>query len=1508
MLPLSCTPRAFVCFAHFSCFMLGVSIYVINNHLIPGSQMLPSEESDRVEFKSSLRYSHEKEVPPEVLEHSVFKTICAFLNTSGGTLYIGVADDGAVIGLEMDYNVLPTRKRDRDGFEQLFAQLFNNLIGKASISEISQRYESIEGKDVYVVEVKASPHPVHLKRKGKEEFFVRNGTRSEPLSPSEATSYAIKKWPVFTAPDDVAYEGTDAQEPAKSSVQSSPRPRESLIPGQVRNELSWYEEPSVNEEPISKWVLRHIADGHSVFIDGDSGLGKTLLMARVCLNLPQDVVPCIFFVQRQLGPRHSRTESILLSLTDQLRTGLHLSQQPLEPAEVRDQLSARVEEFSETLRTRQELDSENRLVVFIDGLDENLDVENENEHILNVIREDLEDPYLDIQWVLSAQQAARPHWLPAHFKRLRLEGVDQITANKILQRYIPQAWSKRFFDELSAFLRRSQIKDSTYDPEFLHMIGSALGSLHSSVSPIDSETLRGFIADLPTAPRHKYRWWFQTVTEQRYHRRLPSLQRHSEAWAIETAAEDYCGLITDILAVLSETRRKIPLDILHQALITEDKNLPKDFWGKERPRFVSYVSTLLGEDTRSGFLAMALEDLYALVHVEGADSPAIFFQKEAIREAFRQYLGENRLESARLRLSSLAERSVSLLTHDNIDDLPPFLASELLYLLWLGGKDTIRRAWNIWRTSGLFPYFLRQRALCNSDEDARTRTGEIARELQILGTDQNTPKDISDLLLTTSSVLLDWDLHLNSRDGVLCTAMLLGSEVRSTVFFPNFTSTSHRLLVPEGGYCQSQLWTHGEITSIVTLPERRLLLRTASGRLVLMNLSTRTFSLLEFSSGLRSPYLCLTNGNIVEIDAKELMVNVWCSRKWARLSATTVRNPDGRPLRDTVRRYRDDNAPAHFLPLGPCTQYQANAIAWGDHHGDVATLDLDTGIFSRYSIYWQTDFDNMDADDIEPRPDEAISIIRNTKGVLVGGHWGTIKLWSFSDGPMMVSTVRERGMVPDLLSGPDGTQGGVPRMVKEIDNPAFLANLKNDLFAVLDSHNLEIWDALELKKLRTVGKFWVSEYDDTPPDPDFIEAEYLKSTPAGDLLIIGPRHIWKWNCDTDVLQCVKDDFRGRLRSVPDEESLVIQNEDKSIELWDTTNQEASTLVSIDNSKVVTHLRFLPHGKSIWTLADKTRQLRDKDLSVIQELKSNVAELDWAPLGPKHSIALQGTCIHLREEPFGVAEQIAFPIEISDFALLEDSCLAVTDTQGRRISIVDLSSGERQELDAGVSLPTQISQNEYVPKLRKLYTLGKDFLLFAWEEDVITAFNTENISSRHLHFAPTSADSNIIITRAVPVSSRKVFIETAEIGDYTGIIYEHLIWDVEDDTATKVSLPKYAFMVGVSAILGNNLILIGKAPPTRRLFLVDVTDGTIFGTVSCDSEIVYAGRLSNRHFVSLSRDQIMRIWDIEQLCGPKHVAFVEFNPNTVVIDEANMRLFPLPMAVDFRGFDISHLLK
>jgi cyclic di-GMP phosphodiesterase len=149
----------------------------------PIRTLIRAGESDRLEFKSSLRWNMKAERAGKEIENAWLKTIVAFLNTDGGILLVGVDDDGEVLGIE------------HDGFENGDRYLLhaNNLIrttiGVEMTSFIDFRLKQFDNKQVFIVECKPSQLPVFLRRDGNEEFYIRMGPGSRKLLSSETLEY-----------------------------------------------------------------------------------------------------------------------------------------------------------------------------------------------------------------------------------------------------------------------------------------------------------------------------------------------------------------------------------------------------------------------------------------------------------------------------------------------------------------------------------------------------------------------------------------------------------------------------------------------------------------------------------------------------------------------------------------------------------------------------------------------------------------------------------------------------------------------------------------------------------------------------------------------------------------------------------------------------------------------------------------------------------------------------------------------------------------------------------------------------------------------------------------------------------------------------------------------------------------------------------------------------------------------------------------------------------------------
>ena len=65
-------------------------------------RLIEEGESETIEFKSTFKYDIEENRHNNDLTHLISKTVCAFLNSRGGTLFIGVEDNKNIIGLYYD--------------------------------------------------------------------------------------------------------------------------------------------------------------------------------------------------------------------------------------------------------------------------------------------------------------------------------------------------------------------------------------------------------------------------------------------------------------------------------------------------------------------------------------------------------------------------------------------------------------------------------------------------------------------------------------------------------------------------------------------------------------------------------------------------------------------------------------------------------------------------------------------------------------------------------------------------------------------------------------------------------------------------------------------------------------------------------------------------------------------------------------------------------------------------------------------------------------------------------------------------------------------------------------------------------------------------------------------------------------------------------------------------------------------------------------------------------------
>lgn len=154
-------------------------------------------ESQYVEFKSSLVYPARKGknglsvADPDRQEFEILHIIAGFLNSTGGTLYLGVNDDHYERGLDEDFTFYRMDNTERntkfrrsiktiDNYANYLQNLIDNSfsLGK-NVGDYAKTYideESVKG--VVAVKIAPCPHIVYL----DNTIYVRHGGKTEPYT------------------------------------------------------------------------------------------------------------------------------------------------------------------------------------------------------------------------------------------------------------------------------------------------------------------------------------------------------------------------------------------------------------------------------------------------------------------------------------------------------------------------------------------------------------------------------------------------------------------------------------------------------------------------------------------------------------------------------------------------------------------------------------------------------------------------------------------------------------------------------------------------------------------------------------------------------------------------------------------------------------------------------------------------------------------------------------------------------------------------------------------------------------------------------------------------------------------------------------------------------------------------------------------------------------------------------------------------------------------------------
>ena len=153
------------------------------------AELVAAGESEMVEFKSTLRTNtYTGEVDRRITD-ATLRTIAAFMNTNGGTLIIGVADDGSPVGIETD------NFRSEDDALLFVRNVVRDRIDAVAIaSYITLRVADYQGVRTLLVHCSRADEPMFVKSGNREQFYIRAGPSTTEPDARELLRYVEERF------------------------------------------------------------------------------------------------------------------------------------------------------------------------------------------------------------------------------------------------------------------------------------------------------------------------------------------------------------------------------------------------------------------------------------------------------------------------------------------------------------------------------------------------------------------------------------------------------------------------------------------------------------------------------------------------------------------------------------------------------------------------------------------------------------------------------------------------------------------------------------------------------------------------------------------------------------------------------------------------------------------------------------------------------------------------------------------------------------------------------------------------------------------------------------------------------------------------------------------------------------------------------------------------------------------------------------------------------------------
>jgi hypothetical protein len=159
------------------------------------------DESQTLELKTSISFPPGQSDPDIRKQlYNILRELTAFMNTDGGTLYIGIHDKTKkVVGIAADFQHLNddsddeyngTYANNKDGYELKIRNTIDKLCPTMANSLTTINFETINDIDYCVITVKPAKRPIFL---DGTKLYVRQGNRVKLLRGEDITSFIYER-------------------------------------------------------------------------------------------------------------------------------------------------------------------------------------------------------------------------------------------------------------------------------------------------------------------------------------------------------------------------------------------------------------------------------------------------------------------------------------------------------------------------------------------------------------------------------------------------------------------------------------------------------------------------------------------------------------------------------------------------------------------------------------------------------------------------------------------------------------------------------------------------------------------------------------------------------------------------------------------------------------------------------------------------------------------------------------------------------------------------------------------------------------------------------------------------------------------------------------------------------------------------------------------------------------------------------------------------------------------